>query len=182
MPSVIRNNKDLVKGDQLWLFISKVTKSGDTYSVAEEATPIAFATSCSLNRSLSTNSVSSKDHGTSSYVTPGDGSWTASTEALYSINTPTGAIGFDTLMTAFDSGQQVNVTFGYVADAGVNIVATGEGATGPTHDEWTISQGWKGKGYITSLQASGSHGDAASYSCEITGIGGLESYTASNNG
>ena len=62
----IRDNKNMVKGDELWLFIgtSATTK------------PICFSTSHQLSRSLSTSSVSSKDHGNTSYVVPGEGSWT----------------------------------------------------------------------------------------------------------
>lgn len=171
--AVIRNNDNIVRGDQLWLFITRdVTATQDAYNIGE-AKPIAFATSCSLNRSLATNSISSKDHGTSSYVSPGEGSWTASTEALYSVNVGEGATGFTELMDVFDKGQKIKVKFGYVAAGGKNIVGTGADATTPNATEWTISEGWSGEGYLTSLQASGSHGDAATYSCEITGIGGL---------
>lgn len=167
----IRGNKQIVKGDQLWLFISN-SISGDT---AAAAAPIAFATSCSLNRSLSTNSISSKDHGTTSYVTPGDGSWTASTEALYALaSTPSGepalsaATTFANLMSIFETGKLIKVKFGYVSGGGTNIVDADTQQT-----EWTISSGWEGEGYLTSLQASGSHGDAATFSAEITGIGPL---------
>ena len=162
-PTYVRQNANIVKGDQLWLFISPSITS----HVAAAAAPIAFATSCSLNRSLATNSISSKDHGTSSYVTPGEGSWTASTEALYSLNVDTGATGFSDLMAIFDSGDKVNVKFGYVASGGANIVDIASATN------WTITSGWSGEGYLTSLQASGSHGDAATFSCEITGIGNL---------
>ena len=174
--AVIRNNDNIVRGDQLWLFITReVTAAQDAqgaYTIGE-AKPIAFATSCSLNRSLATNSISSKDHGTSSYVSPGEGSWTASTEALYSMNVVEGATGFEELMDVFDKGQKIKVKFGYVQGGGKNIVATGADAAEPSAEEWTITNGWKGEGYLTSLQASGSHGDAATFSCEITGIGKL---------
>ena len=53
--------------------------------------PICFSTSHQLSRSLSTSSVSSKDHGNTSYVVPGEGSWTCSTEALMSIKGSEGA-------------------------------------------------------------------------------------------
>lgn len=158
----IRQNDQIVKGDQLWLFISP-SISGDT---AAEAAPIAFATSCSLNRSLATNTISSKDHGTSSYVTPGEGSWTASTEALYSTSI-TGATAFDNLMDLFDKGKKVKVKFGYVSTGGTNIVDVDEATN------WSMTSGWSGEGYLTSLQATGNHGDAATYSCELQGIGPL---------
>lgn len=171
----IRNNANILKGDQLWLFVSKT--SGDSGTPI----PVAFATNCSLNRSLSTNSISSKDHGSSSYVTPGEGSWTASTEALMSINVDTGAIGYENCMSLFDENEIVMVQFGYVAGgstatkypSGQNIVDVDDAT------EWVMSDPyWTGKGYITSLNATGNHGDAATYSLEITGIGALTKHTA----
>lgn len=172
----IRQNDNVVKGDQLWLFISKTVTAGAQGAYeAGNALPICFATSCSLNRSLATNSISSKDHGTTSFVSPGEGSWTASTEALYSMNPDTGATGFEDLMEIFDLGQKVKVSFGYVTNGGENIVDV-EGTAQDPVNNWSIADGdgWYGEGYLTSLQASGSHGDAATFSCEITGIGPLK--------
>lgn len=168
----IRNNANIVKGDQLWLFITKtITTDGTTTSVGD-AKPIAFATNCSLNRSMNTTSVSSKDHGNTSYLIPGEGSWTASTEALYAISVDSGATGFDDLMAIFDNHELVNVKFGYVADGGTNIVDV-DGA-----QNWTITSGWSGQGYLTSLQASGSHGETSSWSAEIAGVGVLSAIPA----
>lgn len=176
----IRNNNELVKGDQLWLFLG-----------VGGAKPVAYATSCSLNMQMATQSISSKDHGSSSYTIPGEGSWTASTEALYAqaygatgaanagVPGATGAIGFGGLMNAYKNQSQVDVIFGYVSGAGANIVDTGENYVNPEPTgEWSIVNGWSGKGYITSLQATGSHGESATFSCEIAGLGALTEYPA----
>jgi hypothetical protein len=157
----LRQNSQLIKGDELWLFIG--TSEG-------QELPTCFATQHSLNRSLSTTSVSSKDHGNTSYVIPGEGSWTCSTEALMSMSTEdTGAKAFVDIMDAYDQGDLVYVKFGKLSNytqAGIVDVA---GAT-----EWQLATPyWTGKGYITSLQASGGHGDSATFSIEITGIGPL---------
>lgn len=161
----IRQNTEIVKGDELWLFIgtSSTTK------------PTCFATSHSLNRSLSTTSISSKDHGNTSYVVPGEGSWTASTEALMSINNnDTNAMDFVEIMDAYNTGAMVYVTFGKLSNYSAAGIVDVDSAT-----EWAIATpNWTGKGYITSLQASGGHGDSATYSIEITGIGPLTKVTA----
>lgn len=156
----VRSNNDIIKGDELWLFIG--TKDSEA--------PIAFATSCSLNRSLSTNSVSSKDHGTSSYVTLGEGSWTASTEALYSVTQ------YSTLMDLFTTGEKVSVKFGTISNY------SGEGIVDPSnHAIWAMSSDcWQGEGYFTSLQATGNHGDAATFSAEITGTGKITKVGSNN--
>lgn len=161
----IRQNSEIVKGNELWLFIgtSSTTK------------PTCFATSHSLNRSISTTSISSKDHGSTSYVTLGEGSWTASTEALMSINNnDTNAMDFVEIMDAYNTGALVYVTFGKLSNYSAAGIVDVDSAT-----EWTIgTPNWTGKGYITSLQASGSNGDTATYSIEITGIGPLTKVTA----
>lgn len=161
----IRQNSEIVKGNELWLFIgtSSTTK------------PTCFATSHSLNRSLSTTSISSKDHGNTSYVVPGEGSWTASTEALMSINNnDSNAMDFVEIMDAYNTGAMVYVTFGKLSNYSAAGIVDVDSAT-----EWAIATpNWTGKGYITSLQASGSNGDTATYSIEITGIGPLTKVTA----
>ena len=164
--SYIRENSQLVKGDELWLFLG-------TASGSEK--PTCFATQHSLSRSLSTTSVSSKDHGNTSYVIPGEGSWTCSTEALMSIATgDAGAMAFENVMDAYDSGNKVYVKFGklsnYSAAGIVNVDVAGTAQA----NGWELDTPyWSGEGYITSLQASGGHGDSATFSIEITGIGPL---------
>jgi hypothetical protein len=164
----LRQNSQLVKGDELWLFLGvRDAEHPDTPATTK---PTCFATQHSLNRSLSTTNVSSKDHGNTSYVIPGEGSWTCSTEALMSMNTDdTNAHAFEDIMDAYDKGLLVDVTFGKLSNytaAGIVDVAN---AT-----EWALDTPyWTGKGYITSLQASGGHGDSATFSIEITGIGPL---------
>ena len=161
MPQYLRQNNQLVKGDELWLFLG--TASGNEK-------PTCFATQHSLSRSLSTTSVSSKDHGNTSYVIPGEGSWTCSTEALMSIKTgDSGAMAFESVMDAYDSGSKVYVKFGKLSNYVASGIVDVDNAT-----PWQLATPyWKGEGYITSLQASGGHGDSATFSIEITGIGPL---------
>ena len=167
-PTYLRQNSQLVKGDELWLFLGvRDAQSPDTPASTK---PTCFATQHSLSRSLSTTNVSSKDHGNTSYVIPGEGSWTCSTEALMSISTSdTGALAFEDIMDAYDNGLLVDVTFGKLSNYTAAGIVDVDGAT-----EWTLETPyWTGKGYITSLQASGGHGDSATFSIEITGIGPL---------
>lgn len=156
----IRQNSEIVKGDELWLFIG----------TSSTTVPIAFATQCSLNRSLATSSISSKDHGTTSYVVTGEGSWTASSEALMSMSGNATKYAFSELMEAFDAAQLVYVTFGKISNYTGNGIVDINNAT-----NWTMgADAWEGTAYVTSLQASGSHGDTATMSIELTGIGPLK--------
>ena len=171
--SYLRDNSNLVKGDELWLFLG--TQQGNEV-------PTCFAQQHSLNRSLSTTSVSTKDHGNTNYVVPGEGSWTCSTEALMSMTTSdTNSMAFIDVMDAYDNGDLVYVKFGklsnYVEKGIVDVDTTDLPAA--TQAGWALATPyWEGKGYITSLQASGGHGDSATYSIEITGIGPLTKVTA----
>ena len=170
--SYLRDNSNLVKGDELWLFLG--TEEG-------VEVPTCFSQQHSLTRSLSTTSVSSKDHGNTSYVVPGEGSWTCSTEALMSMNTEDeNSMAFVEVMDAYDNGDLVYVKFGklsnYVEKGIVDVNTTDLPAD--TREGWKLDTPyWKGKGYITSLQASGGHGDSATFSIEITGIGPLTKVT-----
>lgn len=168
----LRQNTDIVKGDELWLFIG-TAENGEK--------PTCFATQHSLNRSMNTTTVSSKDHGSSSYIVPGEGSWTASTEALMSITTTdTGAMAFTDLMDAFDTQALVWVKFGKLSNyTGAGIVGRDASAATNPAQEWAIGTPyWKGQAYITSLQASGGHGDSATFSIELSGVGPLIKVTA----
>lgn len=161
-------NADIVKGNELWMFIGAYD---DTKGLDQQtANPVAFATSHSLNRSVNTNSVSSKDHGNAAYVTLGEGSWTTSTENLYSVDS------FDTLNDLFQAGQKVYVQFGKLG----NYTQQGdvENGNGP----WTMGNSYMfGAGYMTSLQASGGTGDSATFSAEVTGLGSLYHAYYENN-
>lgn len=178
MSQYLRKNDNIVKGDELWMFLGSTEVAGTTGTV-----PIAFSTQHSLNWSRSTNSVSSKDHGNTSYVVPGEGSWTVSTEALFSIKGETGAQAatFDTLMELKDANAAIDVKFGTLAnyqEAGIVDVDATSGQTGAAENWELDTPYWQGKGYITSLQASGGHGDSATMSIEISGSGPLTKVTA----
>ena len=158
------HNADIVKGNELWLFVGQYD---DTKTIDQQvANPVAFATQHSLNRSMNTNSVSSKDHGSAAYVTLGEGSWTCSTENLYTVSS------FKTLNKLFQDGSKLFVKFGKID----NYTQAGDvdNANGP----WTMAHDYIcGAGYMTSLQASGGTGDSATFSAEITGLGSLYSYS-----
>ena len=168
--AMIRENKNIVPGDELWLFVGEYD---DTKTIDQQtANPVAFATQHSLSRSLSTTSVSSKDHGNTSYTIPGEGSWTATTESLYSVD------GFTTLNDLFSDSKKVYVQFGKIDQTVGSGIVDKEDAT-----EWTMTEDYLyGAGYLTSLQASGGHGDSATFSAEITGVGPLFSYSYSYAG
>lgn len=167
----LRSNDNIVKGDDLWMFLCE-----NTGATGAQAVPIAFSTQHSLNWSRTTNNVSSKDHGNTSYVIAGEASWTVSTEALFSIKGETGstAATFDTLMDLKDKSKGVIVQFGTLENPQgrgiVNVPTEGEDPA----EEWVLAEPyWEGEGIINSLQASGGHGDSATMTIEIQGVGPL---------
>ena len=149
-PNYLRKNTEIVKGNELWLFIGTTSATK----------PTCFAMQHSLNRSLSLTDVSTKDSGDAQSSIPGESSWTASTEALIAINnSDQNAMDFVEIMDAYDTKAPVYVTFGKLSNYNPNGIVDKDDA-----QEWAIgTPNWTGKGYINSLQASGNHGGLYSY-------------------
>lgn len=163
--AVIRSNSSILKGDELWMFIG----------TSSTTIPVAFSTSHQLSRSLSTNSVSSKDHGLYPSALPSEDTWTCSTEALMSMTGSSNVcLAFTELMDAYDLHAPVYVTFGKLSNYTSAGIVDIDSAT-----NWAIdTPNWTGTAYITQLQANASHGDTATMSIELQGIGALKKTTA----
>ena len=111
------------------------------------------ATSCKLDFSMKLEEIATKDtDGTVSM--PGNYSWGGSTEALLS-NLPAGDsthVTFDTIMTAFQSGTEIDVDF--TTDVTGDIVYTGKayienaGITADTEGAAKVTISFKGNGNI----------------------------------
>lgn len=150
-------NADVIKGGHLMILIG--------------GTPLAFATSHSLSKTLNTQEISTKDHGDAAAVLPQNKTYELTTENLYSLS------GYQTLNTAFENMTEVEVYFGettYNQSSGQASIVGVEGA-----QNWSASGfGETGKGYITSLQVTAGAGDNATYSATIRISGTLTASTA----
>ena len=164
-------NADIIKGGHLMVFVDD-----DQSGVLK---PIAFATSHSLNKTLNTQEISTKDHGDYSAVLPQNITWEITTENLYSLDS------YQSLNAAFNEMQEVTVYFGESTYKQKNAV-TGKlevqgsivGAN-PAQQNWDTSGfGESGKAYITSLQVTAGAGENATFSATFTGSGALISAAA----
>ena len=150
--STLRNNSDIIKGGHLMVFLN--------------GSPIAFATSHSLSKTLNTQQISTKDHGDTAAVLPQNISWEITTENLYSL------AGYQALNTAFNTMQEVTIYFGETSYSQNTAQTSIVGVNGAT--EWTTGGfGETGKAYITSLQVTAAAGDNATFSATFTGNGSL---------
>lgn len=155
----LRNNSEIIKGSSLMVFLN--------------GNPIAFATSHSFSKTLNVNEVSTKDHGDFTANIPGNISWEATTENLYSTN----ALGWSAINTAFMSKQPVQLAFGPSNYSG-SVTSTQQGIVGANggNTEWAPSTGCEyGEALITSLQVTAAAGDNATFTATFTGNGELSS-------
>ena len=150
-------NQDLVKGDDLYLYI---------YSGGTGSTPVvvAFATSCELQISQETIDTSNKMSCRWNSNLAGKSSYTISADALYT--QASGAYSFDSMMAAMVAGEALPWAVGQCVEAG-----TGETCETRTFALDTNKPYYKGEGLITSLSLSAGNNAVASCSITITGSG-----------
>ena len=149
-------NTDIIKGSKLMVFI------GDS--------PIAFATSHSLNLTMNTTEVSSKDHGDFPAVIAQNISWEVTTENLYS------DAGQTALWNAMKTMQPVTIKFAEASNYSNTSAQQGivgvQGAQGWTVDTSHIIA--SGTALVTSLSVNAPAGDNATISATFTGSGSLD--------
>ena len=146
-------NADIISGQHLMVFVN--------------SEPIAFATNHQLNKTLNTQSISTKDHGTNEAVLPQSKSYEITTSNLYSLKTN----GYHTLNAIFESMKPCTVYFGESSSNNLNqdsIVGV-QGA-----QNWATSGfGESGQAYITSLNVVAGSGDNATMEATFQVSGGL---------
>jgi len=134
------SNTDLQKGDLLFVFI--------------DGKPVAFSSSCGLNISKDTIDTANKMSGGWATSQGGKKSWSMSTEAL--LTRKAGALSFDTLFSALNATDPVEVVYGLA------------------NDSFELSAGWyTGKAHITKLEQKADNGANCTCSTEFTGTGAL---------
>lgn len=148
-----------VNGKDLMLFI------------ADKA--VALATSCSVTINADQLDANNKDDGCWAAQDAGTLSWEASTDALLSFDADreTDAV-YETLFDAMVGRTLVNVTFGLPTNASTGCDGLPE-AGWEAPDTAAATPHYTGKAMITSLEATGENGSAATMSVTLTGNGAL---------
>lgn len=140
-------NTDLILGDDLYLYVT----SGNT--------PIAFATSCSVQIDGETIDTSNKMSGRWNSNLAGKNGYTISSDALFT--QATGAYSFDSLMEKMVEGGKLEWTIGQCKDR-------------TSFELDTAKPYYTGEGFVTSLSLNAGNNEVANCSITITGSGAIE--------
>lgn len=150
----------IIEGRDLMFFVCD-TQTGTYQS-------IAAATNCSIEISLDTKEVTTKDSASGAWqaVTPNKLSWSGSSDNLFEMSTTADGTSFDVLFEYMTGKKTVFVKFG-----------TGTGFADATG--WTLSKGmYEGTAVITSLNLTAGADDNATYTVSFTGTGALKKVSA----
>ena len=142
-------NTQLVLGEEMYLYVTSAN------------TPIAFATTCSVQIDGETIDTSNKMSGRWNSNLAGKNGYTISSDALYT--QATGLYSFDSLMTKMIEGGKLEWTIGKAKD-----YKTGD------YDLDTTKPHYKGVGFVTSLSLNAGNNEVANCSITITGSGAIE--------
>lgn len=145
-------NTQLLLGEEMYLYVTSAN------------TPVAFATSCSVQIDGETIDTSNKMSGRWNSNLAGKNSYTISTDALYT--QAEGLYSFDALMKKMISGgsdAKLEWTIGKAKDYANN-----------DYELDTTKPHYKGIGFITSLSLNAGNNEVCSCSITITGSGAIE--------
>lgn len=152
----IRQNSEITKGSSLMVFLN-----GEA---------IAFATSHTFNKTLNTNEVATKDHGDFTAIIPGNITWEATTENLYSV------AGWTAVNTAFNNHTPVQLAFGPADGYTTSVTSSVNGIVDVDNAEnWEPADSGVeyGTAYITQLNVTATAGENATFTATFTGNGQL---------
>lgn len=154
---------DIIKGSDLMLFVK------NTSGVVKS---LAFATSHSFSISSETSDISTKDHGFWGAKEVTRITWSITTDNLYTVST------FNELYDRMISRQPIEVYFCLKTPAQRQGTPATVNLPGDTYDTWTPTtttgeEGYYGRVYITSLDATAAAGDNATFSATFDGIGAI---------
>lgn len=165
-------NNNIIKGGHIMLFIDTNTIPTTSPLHGKGYQPLAFATSHSLQKTLNTTEVSTKDHGDSPATLGQSISWQITTDNLYSIQ------GYRTLNDVFNSMKPVKVAFGESSfdNSGQASIVAAQGATSYSYNWQPDNTGFyeEGMAVIQSLQVTAGAGDNATYSATLQGSGTID--------
>ncbi len=157
-------NKDLVKGNDYFLYLVIPDSAGTISSAATDAKVIAYATSCSLQIDADTLDVTSKLSCRWTANLPGNASYTISTDALYCLKTNAennSAYTIDHLFEAMVEGYNVGWYMGQ--DSAEECGEVGGLDTSKPY--------YFGEASISSLSIEAQNNEITSSSISLTGSG-----------
>ena len=157
-------NTDLIKGNDMYLYITLPDSAGTISSAVTAATVIAYATSCSLQVDAETIDVSSKFSCRWNAVMQGNASYTISADALYCLKssaTSNGALTIDNLFDAMVEGKNVGW---FIGQDKSDTCGTVEGID-------DTKPYYYGEAAITSLSIEAGNNEIVSSSISLTGSG-----------
>lgn len=157
-------NNDLVKGNDMWLYLVDLNGGAMTSGMVSTAKVVAYAQSCSLQVDADTLDVTSKMSCRWNAVMPGNASYTVSTDALYckkSVADANSAFTIDSLFDAMVAGD--NIGWVMAQDSADECGTIG----GPD----TSKPYYWGEAAISSLSIEAGNNEIVSSSISLTGSG-----------
>ena len=142
-------NTQLVLGEEMYLYVTSAN------------TPIAFATTCSVQIDGETIDTSNKMSGRWNSNLAGKNGYTISSDALFT--QATGLYSFDSLMEKMIEGGKLDWVIGKAKD-----YKAGD------YDLDETESHYKGVGFVTSLSLNAGNNEVANCSITITGSGAIE--------
>jgi predicted secreted protein len=142
-------NTQLVLGEEMYLYVTSAN------------TPVAFATSCSVQIDGETIDTSNKMSGRWNSNLAGKNGYTISADALYTQET--GLYSFDSLMEKMIAGGKLEWVIGKATDY-----------KNGNYELDTTKPYYSGTGFVTSLSLNAGNNEVASSSITITGSGAIE--------
>ena len=160
-------NNDLIKGNDMWLYLVELGESAMTSGMVADAQVLAYSQSCSLEVNADTLDVTSKLSCRWNAVLPGNASYTVSSDNLYCLQSAAAAnsaFTVDDLFEAMVAGD--NIGWVLAQDSAEECGTVG----GPD----TTKPYYYGEGAITSLSISAANNEIATSSLTITGSGEIK--------
>lgn len=157
-------NNDLVKGNDMWLYLVELGESAMTSGMVADAKVLAYSQSCSFEINSDTLDVTSKLSCRWNAVLPGNGSYTVSSDNLYCLQSAAAAnsaFTVDDLFEAMVEGK--NIGWVMAQDSSDECGTVG----GPD----TTKPYYWGEGAITSLSITAGNNEICTSSISITGSG-----------
>ena len=157
-------NNDLIKGNDLWLYLVELEDSAMTSGMVATAKVLAYSQSCSLEVNADTLDVTTKLACRWNAVLPGNASYTVSSDNLYCLKSAADANNAYTVDHLFDAMVKGdNIGWVLAQDSSTECGTVG----GPD----TTKSYYYGEGAITSLSITGGNNEIATSSLTITGSG-----------
>jgi predicted secreted protein len=156
------NSEGMVLGNEFFVF---------NCDASANATPLGYATTCTLSLSANTIDKSNKMSGVWSEALPGQLSWTITTSALYASEA---TWGYAAMAAAMKARTPYLIRFGRVTNydhiADYTVEANYQLDSSAGYEE--------GYAWITSVELNAGNNEVASYSVTFTGNGKLDHKTA----